>query len=76
MAELLTLIGYCVAAIGFLWILVTAFFEHILWGLGGLVMPIAAYIFCLVHYDKTWKPLAVHLGGVAMIFIGMAAGTR
>ncbi len=66
----LLVLGGIVALIGLIWLLVAAFQESVLWGLGSLLVPFVALIFVIMHWDKGGKPFLVNLGGVALVVVG------
>jgi hypothetical protein len=59
--------GVAVVAIGWLWLLVRAFRQRFLWGLGVLVVPPLALVFVKKHWRKALAPvLVLLLGGVVI----------
>ena len=63
-------IGWLAAAIGGIWIVVIAFQESVLWGLGSLFIPLVALIYVVMHWENTKKPFLIELGGVALAVVG------
>jgi hypothetical protein len=57
----LLILGAALGAIGFLWLLVAAFKQRLLWGLALLLFPPAAVLFVPLHLRKAVGPLAVFL---------------
>ncbi|MFA5508165.1 MAG: hypothetical protein WC423_22265 [Vulcanimicrobiota bacterium] len=60
--------------VGGLWILIEAFKTSILWGLGSLFIPFVSLIWLVLHWDRGGKPFFIQLGGVAVMFVGLAVG--
>ncbi len=63
-AMVLFAIGGLVSLVGGIWLLVVAFQEHILWGLGSLLVPFVSLIFVIMYWNKSWKPFGLQLVGV------------
>lgn len=74
--SILFLLGLLVALAGGVWFLVVAFKEHILWGLGSLLVPFVSLVFLIMHFGKSWRPFVVQVLGILIMIpgmIGMAA---
>ncbi|NUO76225.1 MAG: hypothetical protein HOQ32_09445 [Lysobacter sp.] len=65
------LLGLALSAIGVLWIVVNAFRESVLWGLGSLLIPFVALIFGLMNFSANKIPLLLCLIGAVLIAVGM-----
>jgi hypothetical protein len=52
-------LGAVLGVVGFLWLVVRAFREKVLWGLALVVFPPAGLIFIWRHFGKSAAPLAV-----------------
>jgi hypothetical protein len=64
----LLIIGVIVALGGHIGIVLEAFKEGILWGLGCLLLPIVTLIFVVLHWSETKKPfLFAVLGNILCI---------
>ena len=63
-------IGVAVFIIGGLGLLIEAFKESILWGIGCLLLTPIALVFLILHWDKAKNPFLLQLVGVAIIFLG------
>ena len=63
-------IGLAVFIIGGLGLLIAAFKESILWGLGCLLLAPISLVFLILHWDKAKNPFLLQLVGVAIIFLG------
>lgn len=59
--------GVVIAGIGGAWLLVTAFRESVLWGLGSLFVPFVALIFVLRNFGRAWRPFLVNVIGAVLI---------
>jgi hypothetical protein len=64
-------IGYLVAFIGGIWIVVIAFQESILWGLGSLLVPLVGLIYVAMHWEETKKPFLILVGGIVVAVLGI-----
>lgn len=60
---MLALIGVLgiIGLVSFIWVVVIAFKEHILWGFGCLFVPLVIIIFGIIHWDKVKKPFLVYI---------------
>jgi len=67
-------IGAIISLVGGIWILVLAFQESVLWGLGCLFVPLVMLIFVIMFWNKASRPFLIYLGGVLVILLGMAMG--
>lgn len=70
----LLIIGWVVAVVGGIMLLVVAFKESVLWGLGCLLVPFVALIFLIMHWSQAKNAFFVQLAGMALIFIALVAG--
>ena len=50
-----------VTLVGFIWTVVIAFKEHILWGFGCLFVPLVIIVFGIMHWDKAKKPFLTYI---------------
>ena len=66
-AFLLLLAGVALGAWGFLWLVVAAFRQRVVWGLAVLLLPPLALPFLLTHFRKAAKPLGVILAGALVV---------
>jgi len=78
LGTILTVIGYIVMAAGGIWILVLAFQDSVMWGLGCLRIPIVQLIFAFTHWEDSKIPFLIQVGGAVIyfggVFLGAAAG--
>lgn len=50
-----------IGIVSFIWVVVIAFKENVLWGLGCLFVPLIIIVFGIVHWDKARKPFLVYI---------------
>jgi hypothetical protein len=65
------LVGLVLAVSGGLWVLVLAFRQSVLWGLGCLLIPGCAIVFVILYRGETVRPLVINLLG--WLLVGVAA---
>ena len=70
MGMLLFSIGWIVAFVGAIWLLIEAFKVSILWGLGCFI-PIISRLFLAMHWEVAKKPFLIYLGGFALVILGV-----
>jgi hypothetical protein len=59
-----------VSLVGFVWLCVVAFKEHVGWGLAVFFLsPIAAIVFAIKHWQESKKPFLVYAGSTAAFFV-------
>jgi len=59
-----------VSLVGFVWLCVLAFKEHIGWGLAVFFLsPIAAIVFAIKHWEDSKKPFLIYAGSTVMFFV-------
>lgn len=58
-----------IALVSFIWTVVIAFKEHILWGFGCLFVPLVIIVFGIMHWDKAKKPFLVYI--ITSIIMGV-----
>src|SRR5438046_1572795 len=73
---IIVIIGYIVAIVGMIMILIQAFQESVIWGIGCLLVPFVALIFVAMHWEETKKGFLLQLAGVALIVVGVFAAGR
>jgi hypothetical protein len=71
------IVGYGLLAIGFIimfiygiQILIMAFQESVLWGIGYLVCAPVPLIFIIMHWQQTKKPFLMSLIGIPFVVVG------
>ena len=70
MALTLIVIGTIVAVIGWIWILIHAFSEDIMWGIGGLFCGILAIVYGVLHWEELKVPTIIYITGLVIGIIG------
>ena len=70
MGLLLLIPGVILAVIGGFWLLVVAWRESPLWGLGAFLVPIVGLIYALMHWEDAKAPFLTQAGGVVLIIAG------
>ena len=71
LGTLLMVVGYGIAIVGGIWLLVVAFRESLGWGLCSLLLPIVSLVFAITHWDDAKKPFLTNLVGVAVVIVGI-----
>jgi hypothetical protein len=65
-------VGFIAMIIGGIWLLVVAFQESLLWGLGCIFVPFVSLIFLIKYWDKAGKPFLIQLAGIVPFIAGSA----
>lgn len=73
---MLIILGYVIMIIGGILLVIEAFKESILWGIGCLVIPIVGLVFVVMYWDVAKKPFMIQLAGLAICFIGGVTSHR
>lgn len=60
MMALFGLLGI-VGLVSFIWVVVIAFKQDVIWGLGCLFIPLIIIVFGIIHWDKAKKPFMVYI---------------
>ena len=53
-------------------LLIVAFQESLLWGLGSLFVPLVGLIFICLNWDVSKRPVLIKLAGLGVFAVGMA----
>ena len=61
--------GVILAFVGWIWILVIAFKESLVWGLCSLFIPFVVLIFAFMHWEECKKPFGIYVAGV-LFYVG------
>ncbi len=69
--NLLMGIGLLSAMIGGIWLLVVAFQESVLWGIGTIFIPLVGLIFAVTHWAEAKWPFLVNLVGWMLLYAGV-----
>jgi hypothetical protein len=72
MATFLLIVGIILALVGGIGMLIVAFRESVLWGIGCLLIPLVSLIFVISHWDEAKKPFLIQLAGVVLMILGGA----
>ena len=68
------LVGALLALIGGIGILIEAFKEHILWGLGTFFFGPVGLVFVITHWEQAGKAFLLNLAGAGLMVVGMLMG--
>ncbi|HSF18588.1 MAG TPA: hypothetical protein VLK65_23870 [Vicinamibacteria bacterium] len=63
-------VGGVAALVTGILILVQAFKESVLWGLGSLLVPFVILIFVVTHWSDTGKLFLYNIGASAVLLVG------
>jgi len=66
--SLVAFAGVIAIVIGGVWMLIRAFSEGIIWGLGCLFLPLVSLFFLIVHWRQAKDPFFLQLLGIGIIF--------
>ena len=72
--SLLMLVGCIIALVYGIILLVKAFQTSIWWGLAYLLIPFAALVFVIVHWEVAKKPFLMSLLSIPFIIVGAILG--
>lgn len=72
LGTILMIVGYILAGICGIWLLVVAFKESIGWGICCLLIPFASLVFVITHWPIAKKPFLYSLVGAVVAGIGAA----
>lgn len=64
-------IGFLIAFVGGIWLLIEGFKESVLWGVGMLLFGFVGLIFAVTHWEQAKKPFLLNVGGAALMFLGV-----
>lgn len=67
------ILGMATAMVGSIWLIVVAFQESSVWGMGCLFFAPVGLVFVVLHWDDAHKPFFVQLAGIAILIIGEVA---
>lgn len=70
----MVVIGWIICVVAWIMLLIAAFKEHILWGLGCLFIPIVSLIFIIINWDKAKNPFFTWIAGILVVILGVALG--
>ena len=70
----LAVVGFILALIGGIIILIAAFQESVLWGLGMLLVPAVGLVFVFTHWQETKKAFLLEVVGTGLFIAGLMLG--
>jgi hypothetical protein len=73
-AAVLMGLGGLVVLVGAIMMLVAAFKESLMWGLGCLILPFVSLVFLVMHWQVAKKPFLIQLAGLAVMAVGGGLG--
>lgn len=62
-------LGVLLLIISFIWIVILAFIENILWGFASLLIPGVALIFSFLYWDKAKIPFLINTSCIGLAII-------
>ena len=65
----LAILGIILAVVGGIGMLIVAFRESVLWGIGCFLIPLVSLIFVISHWEEAKKPFLIQVCGVALILV-------
>ena len=71
MGTLLVILGGIAMFVGGIWLLVEAFKESVLWGLGSIFIPFVSLVFVIMHWDVSKTPFLIQIGGLVLLIAGV-----
>ncbi len=75
-AALLALAGLGLILIGFVFFLIAAFRESVLWGLAVLIFPVTQIFFLIVHWERAKHPFFIMLYGIGAVLLAAFLGSN
>jgi hypothetical protein len=73
-AMLIMGVGWLIAVIGSIMVLIEAFKTSILWGIGSLLIGIVGLVFVIMHWDVAKRGFLISLAGVGVAIVGGVLG--
>jgi hypothetical protein len=70
----LVIIGFLLAIIAGVWLLVVAYQVSVEWGLASTFIPFGAFVFLFKHWSKAQRPFYYQLAGLGMVAVGFVLG--
>ena len=68
----LMILGFILAVVGGIWLLVVAFQTSILWGICTLLIPFVSLVFVVMHWQQSKNPFLLQIAGGVLIGIAAA----
>lgn len=57
---------------GWTWLLVNAFRRHVIWGLGGMFVPLVLLVHGLLDLRRNWTALLAYVAGLVVLGVALA----
>ncbi len=74
MAFALMLVGGLLALIGTIIVVIAAFQDSFIWGLGVLLFWPVSFLFVFTHWEETKKAFLIQVAGLALVVVGTLLG--
>jgi len=68
---LLMFLGWLIALIGGIMVLIKAFQQSVWWGLGSIFIPFVSLIFVIMYWSVAKKGFLISLGGTVLAIVGV-----
>lgn len=70
---ILLMLGFLIALVGSIWMLILAFMDNILWGLAYIFVPFAGLVFIILKWNKASirRSFFLQIGGGVLSFFGL-----
>jgi len=65
----MVIVGFAIALVGDIWIVILAFRKWFLWGIACLFIPGAGFIYGIMCWDEAKVPFIINLIGTALFFL-------
>ncbi|HLN28583.1 MAG TPA: hypothetical protein VK395_12645 [Gemmataceae bacterium] len=75
-AFVISVIGWLVCLVALIWIVVLAFQESVLWGLGCLFLAPISLVFVIMYWDEARRPFFIWLRGFVLLILGDVLSLR
>jgi hypothetical protein len=69
--SVLIIVGCLAGFIGSLWLLVVMFQTSIWWGVGSFFLPFLGFIFVVMNWEVSKKPLLLVIFGLGCLMLGL-----
>ena len=70
----LLILGWLLAFLGSLWIIILGWQRNILWGLICFLVPIVQLVYVAAHWKESKEPFFLLMAGLAMMLLAALAG--
>jgi hypothetical protein len=72
--EILAYVGIGIIVIGGLGLLIAAFKESILWGIGCILLSPVSIVFLVLHWEEAKNPFLLQLVGIGLLLVSTVLG--